>query len=103
MFAKAPTLAWILTALACFLVGMLVNEGRRVPLVVALPEEPAIGLVATGEVARPTATPVVPPTATPASPCDPTAPGAPRFGCTGNAVADRTERSCQAGASPPAT
>ena len=29
MFAKAPTLAWLLTALTCLLAGMAVVEGRH--------------------------------------------------------------------------
>ena len=87
MFAKAPTLAWLLTALACFLAGMAVDEGRRQAS--ALPARSATGVEVTYEiVSLPTAT-LVPPSAPTVAPsptsCDPAAAGAPRFGCTGNA------------------
>jgi hypothetical protein len=56
MFAKAPTLAWLLTALACFLAGMAVVEGRH--QAVMLPVVPPVGVVVTVEVAYlPTPTP----------------------------------------------
>jgi hypothetical protein len=63
VFGKAPTLAWLLTALACFLAGMAVTEGRHqtgVP-----PAWPTVGVVVTVEVTFP---PVVSeePTPTPA-------------------------------------
>lgn len=58
-FAKAPTLAWLLTALACFLIGMTVVEGRH--QTVTLPIVPPVGVVVTVEVAYP-------PTFTPESP-----------------------------------
>jgi hypothetical protein len=56
MLKKAPTLAWLLTALACFLAGMAVVEGRHQAVV--LPALTPVGVVATAEVAlAPTATP----------------------------------------------
>ncbi|HUG61158.1 MAG TPA: hypothetical protein VMP03_04895 [Methylomirabilota bacterium] len=48
-FAKAPTLAWLLTALACFLIGMAVVEGRHQTIM--LPVVPPVGVVVTVEVA----------------------------------------------------
>ena len=60
VFAKAPTLAWLLTALACFLVGMAVVEGRYQP--VMLPILPPVGVVVTVEVAYP---PITTPEPTP--------------------------------------
>ena len=56
MFAKSPTLAWLLTSLACFLAGMVVVEGRY--QAVTLPILPPVGVVVTVEVEfRPTPTP----------------------------------------------
>ena len=48
IFAKAPTLAWLLTALACFLSGMAVVEGRH--QAVAMPDLAPAGVVVTVEV-----------------------------------------------------
>ena len=48
-FAKAPTLAWLLVALTCFLTGMAVVEGRH--QTVLLPAVPTVGVVVTVEVA----------------------------------------------------
>ena len=60
-FAKAPILAWLLTALTCFVAGMALTEGRR--QVAAPPVFPPVGVVVTIEVAaQPTAAPT-PPTA----------------------------------------
>jgi hypothetical protein len=64
MLKKAPTLAWLLTALACFLAGMAVAEGRHQAAV--LPALAPVGVVVTVEVAfAPAATPE--PTPSPAS------------------------------------
>ena len=55
-FAKAPTLAWLLTALTCFVAGMALTEGRH--QVAAPPLFPPVGVVVTIEVAaQPTAAP----------------------------------------------
>jgi hypothetical protein len=47
--AKAPTLAWLLTALACLLAGMAIVESRH--QAVTLPVWAPVGLVETGDVA----------------------------------------------------
>jgi hypothetical protein len=86
VFAKAPTLAWLLTALSCFLAGMAVEAGPRAA------EGPPIFLpraAVSGAATEPPVTTTTPssaaPTAAPtATPCDPAGVGAPRFGCTGN-------------------
>jgi hypothetical protein len=84
MIAKAPVLAWLLTALTCFLVGALVGEGWSQ----AAPPQvlPTVGVVVTVEVAfAPTATPepTVLPTLTPTpDPAKPTP--SPGPGGTGN-------------------
>lgn len=86
MFAKTPTIAWLLTALACLLAGLAVAEGRHES--VALPARSPPGVVTYEVVFRPTATlvPTPRPTIEPSpTPCDPAAAGSPRFGCTGNA------------------
>lgn len=89
MFVRAPTLAWMLTALACFLAGMAVDEGWR--QAGALPAHPSAGVVVTYEVVYlgiATVAPTPRPTASAApspTPCDPSGPASPRFGCTGNA------------------
>jgi hypothetical protein len=51
VLTKAPTLAWLLTALACFLAGMAVVEGRH--QAVMLPMVPPVGVVVTVEIAYP--------------------------------------------------
>ena len=90
MFARAPTLAWLLTSLACFLAGMAVVEGRH--QAVARPVVPPVGVVVTVEVAylpsatpeptpRPTGIPTAAQTPTPAD-VGPTP--TPRTGGTGN-------------------
>lgn len=53
MFAKAPSLAWLLVALTCFLVGMAVADGGH--QATALP--PAALAVTVEVVFPPTATP----------------------------------------------
>ena len=84
MFAKAPTLAWLLIALSCFLIGMAVVEGRY--QAVAFPVVPPVGVVVTVEVAYPatvTPEPTPRPTRTPTP--DPAVPTpTPRPGGTGN-------------------
>ena len=56
IFAKAPVLAWLLTALACFVAGMAVVEGRH--QAVAFPALPPAEIVVAVEVGfQPTATP----------------------------------------------
>jgi hypothetical protein len=87
MFTKAPTLAWLLTALACFLAGMAVVESRH--QTIALPVVPPVGVVVTVEVAfAPTSTPEPAPAPTAAPTVEPWAPldvtPAPRPGGTGN-------------------
>src|SRR5262245_2438920 len=47
--AKAPTLAWLLTALTCLVVGMAIVESRH--QVVALPVTPPVGVEVTVRVA----------------------------------------------------
>ena len=49
IFARAPTLAWMLVALTCFLAGMAVVEGRHQSIL--LPVVPPVGVVVTVEVA----------------------------------------------------
>ena len=71
MTTRAPTLAWLLTALASFLLGTLVAEGRH--QTVRLPAVPTVGVVVTVEVTYPT---VAPPTPTPTVP-PPTGRGVP--------------------------
>ena len=69
MFRKAPTLAWLLAGLTCFLVGAFVGEGwsRAAPR----PLLPTVGVVVTVEVAfQPTSTPE--PTVRPEGPRLPT-------------------------------
>ena len=62
MLAKARVLAWLLTALACFLVGALAGEAWSQPY--SLPAVPAAGVeVAVAADDAPTATPE--PTRTP--------------------------------------
>jgi hypothetical protein len=64
MFAKAPTVAWLLAALTCFLAGMAVVEGRHQTVV--LPVVPPVGVVVTVEIAfRSVAEPQPATTATP--------------------------------------
>lgn len=84
MHAKAPTLAWLLTALSCFLIGMAVVEGRH--QTVAFPVVPPVGVVVTVEVAfRPTETPVPTPRPTWTPTPDPLVPTpTPGQGGTGN-------------------
>jgi hypothetical protein len=73
MFRKAPSLAWLLAALTCFLAGMAVVEGRHQTVV--LPVLDPVGVVVTVEVAfSPTATPA----RTPPPPPDSTASFRPR-------------------------
>src|SRR5687767_5835533 len=61
--AKVPILAWLLTALTCLLVGMVIVESRR--QVVALPAAAALGVGKSVETAAPsTATPAPLPSAT---------------------------------------
>jgi len=70
MLAKAPTLAWLLTALSSFLIGMAVVEGRH--QAVAFPVVPPVEVVVTIEVAHlPTETPE--PTPRPTETPEPTA------------------------------
>ena len=59
--AKAPTLAWLLTALTGLLVGMAIVESRH--QTVALPVWAPVGVVETIEVAATPTTPEPPPTA----------------------------------------
>jgi hypothetical protein len=60
MPARAPTLAWLLTALTCFLAGLAVGEVRNQD------SGPPVVVVATvAPTAAPTATPVPTPTQTP--------------------------------------
>ena len=57
---KAPTLAWLLTALACFLAGMALTEGRY--QAAARPALEPVVIVVTADVAfQPTATPELTP------------------------------------------
>jgi hypothetical protein len=66
---NAPTLAWLLTALACFLAGLAAGEGPN--QAVALPDVPPVGVVVTVEVVfQPTSTaePTPLPTPTPRRP-----------------------------------
>lgn len=66
MYAKAPTLVWLLTALTCFVSGMTVTEGRYQS--VSLPRLEPVGVVVTVEVAyapTPTPAPTALPTPTP--------------------------------------
>jgi hypothetical protein len=67
IFAKTPTLAWLLTALTCFLAGMAVVESRH--QAVAMPDLAPAGVVVTVEVVcLPSATPdLATPTPKPAS------------------------------------
>jgi hypothetical protein len=86
MFVRAPTLAWVLTAVTCFLAGLLVTEARHEAVA---PVAPALNTVVTVEVdpfLTATPAPTLPPTAaaTP-TPCAPTADAPARPGCTGNA------------------
>ena len=53
MTAKAPTLAWLLTALACLLAGMSITEGRH--RADALADLAPVGVLVTVEVAFPPA------------------------------------------------
>lgn len=81
--AKAPTLAWLLTALTCMLVGMAVVESRH--QIVALPVMPPVGVEVTVSVAfEPPATtePTPRPTRTPTP--DAPVPTPPGPGGTGN-------------------
>jgi hypothetical protein len=82
--AKAPTLAWLLTALTCLLVGMAIVESRH--QVVALSVMPPVGVEVTVRVAfEPTATPEPTPRPTRTPTPDPMVPTpAPRPGGTGN-------------------
>jgi hypothetical protein len=74
MRTKTPTLAWLLTALTCFLAGMAVVEGRH--QTVALPVLPPVGVVVTVAVAfEPTPEPT--PSPTPPSVPFPTPPSMP--------------------------
>jgi hypothetical protein len=86
MTAKAPTLAWLLTALTCLLAGMAIVESRH--QAVALPVLPPVGVVVTVEVAfEPTSTPEPTPRSTLTPTPLPTPPGptpTPRPGGTGN-------------------
>ena len=74
MFAKAPTLAWLLVALTCFMVGAYVGEVRRQadpPLAF-----PTIGVAVAVEVgfaptSTPSPTPIPPFTPTPSPALDP--------------------------------
>ena len=100
MVAKAPTLAWLLTALTCFLAGLALAEGRY--QAVALPEDTRPPVVVTVEVGFwPTATPqpTVHPTATPTSTPIPMP--------TGDAIGPRPEDCvvmvCAAGRTPAPT
>ena len=66
IFSKVPTLAWLLTALACFLAGMAVVEGRH--QTVMFPALDPVGVVVTVEVAfAPTVTPEPAPSPAPAA------------------------------------
>lgn len=92
MRAKAPTLAWLLAALTCFLAGMAVVEGRH--QAVALPALPPVGVMVTVEVSfaptatpEPTARPTLVPTIDPWAPLHLTPPApapTPGTGGTGN-------------------
>jgi hypothetical protein len=81
VLARAPTLAWLLTALACFLAGMAVAEGQSQALAPLAP--PPVGVVVTVEVAYPATAPHEV-SATPAAPCGPVDLAALRPGCNGN-------------------
>lgn len=88
MFAKAPMLAWLLTALTCLLTGLAVTEARR--QIDGVPIHPTASVARTvgldePSFAAPTSTPQPTPSPTPIPPCDPAQPSAPRFGCTNNA------------------
>ena len=84
MLRRAPTLSWVLTALACFLTGALVGEGwsRAAPH----PGFPTAGVVVTVKVVfeptaapEPTAWPTPMPTVEPSAlTCDPFGAEAPR-------------------------
>jgi hypothetical protein len=66
MTAKAPTLAWLLTALTSFLIGLALAEGRH--QADALLAQAPVGVVVTVEVAfPPTATSAPTPSPTPTS------------------------------------
>ena len=64
--AKAPTLAWLLTALTCFLAGIALAEGGP-PAGGVAPAAPPIESATVAVAAPPTATPTStpPPTPTP--------------------------------------
>ena len=90
MFAKAPTLAWLLAALGCFLAGMAVTEGRHQAVAVA--PLPPVELVVTVEVAylgpsalgltpTPTPAPIRDPCPSPAPACDPESASGPARAC----------------------
>jgi hypothetical protein len=73
MSRKAPTLAWLLTALACFVIGTLVGTGWG--QADALPVFPTVGVVVTVEVGfAPTETPSPTPRPTSTSTPDPALP-----------------------------
>ncbi len=84
--ARAPTLAWLLTALACFLSGMALSDGRDQPGA-PLPAGP-LGVIVTVSISfEPTHTPAPTPlpTLTPVpTPTPPGPPPTPREGGTGN-------------------
>jgi hypothetical protein len=95
MTAKAPTLAWLLSALACLLAGMAITEGRH--RANALTVVSPVGLVVTIEVAYP-------PTVTPEPTPSPTASPLPTLAPTGlypdSSAADfppRTRSACDTG------
>jgi len=79
MHAKAPTLAWLLTALTCLLTGLAVTETRRQEL--EWPAPPAGVVVTIEDAFTPTPTPIPEPTPLPT----PTLPAPPPMGQPGDA------------------
>lgn len=59
MFARAPLLAWLLTALTCVLAGLTAVEVRSQAAAPSLPP-PEVVVVTIEVVSRPTATPWLP-------------------------------------------
>ncbi len=85
MFAKAPTIAWLLTVLVSFLLGALVATGWSQPTPPPAVAQ-SVGVVLTVEVVfRPTETPIPTPRPTRTPTPDPAVPtSTPRPGGTGN-------------------
>jgi hypothetical protein len=80
MIARAPTLAWLLTALTCFLAGMLVVEGRHQSVVLSVAPAAVTETIVTLVVAptltvEPTLTPIPMATAPPPRPGEGEGPG----------------------------